>query len=73
VIASNCTSMIEVSGNSAILVNPELPEDICNSFQSLINKPLIIEKMQSDGLMQAKQFTWDRVASDTLKVYRRLF
>jgi glycosyltransferase involved in cell wall biosynthesis len=73
VIASNCTSMIEVSGNSAILVNPELPEDICNSFQSLINKPSIIEKMKSEGLMQAKQFTWDRVASDTLKVYRRLF
>lgn len=72
VIASSCTSMIEVSGNSAILVNPEISEDICNGLLSLINKPSITEKMRSQGLMHAKQFTWDRVTSETLKIYRSL-
>lgn len=70
VITSDCTSMPEVAGDSAILVNPKDPEAIRSGLFSLLTDESHKQTLKRSGLERAKQFTWKKVASDTAKVYR---
>jgi alpha-1,3-rhamnosyl/mannosyltransferase len=72
VITSNCTSMPEVAGNCALLVDPTDTESIRDAVITLLEEPLRVSDLKSRGLERAKQFTWIKVASETAKVYRLL-
>jgi len=72
VITSNCTSMPEVAGDAALLVNPYNVDSIRSALLSLINDASLISSLQLKGLSQAKQFTWEQVANRTLGIYRSL-
>jgi alpha-1,3-rhamnosyl/mannosyltransferase len=72
VITSQCTSMPEVAGDAALLVDPNNEESIRSGLLSLINNPSLVESLKLKGLTQAKQFTWGQVANRTLDVYKSL-
>lgn len=72
VITSNCTSMPEVAGDCALLVDPRDTESIRDAVLILLEEPLRVSDLKSRGLERAKQFTWNKVASETAKVYRLL-
>ena len=72
VITSNCTSMPEVAGDAALLVDPDNVESIRSALLTLINDTSLISNLQLKGLDKAKQFTWEQVANRTLDVYRSL-
>jgi alpha-1,3-rhamnosyl/mannosyltransferase len=72
VITSNCTSMPEVAGNCALLVDPTDTESIRDALITLLEEPLSVSDLKSRALERAKQFTWIKVASETAKVYRLL-
>lgn len=72
VVTSSTTSLPEVAGESAALVDPEKPEDIARVVESLYNKPAARQVLVKKGLARAKQFTWDRTARLTLPVYGRM-
>lgn len=72
VITSNCTSMPEVAGNAALIVDPFNIESITSALICLIEKPDKAEQLRALGLEKAKKYTWEQVAHATKAVYLEL-
>ncbi len=72
VITSNTTSLPEVAGNSALLVDPENPQAIAKAMKQMMEKPSLRKLYIGRGLKRAKLFSWDKTARLTLKVYEKL-
>jgi len=62
VICSNATSMPEVAGDAAILVDPYKIEDIAGGMATLYNNPDLQASLISKGRVQKLKFTWDNTA-----------
>lgn len=67
VITSNISSMPEVSGKAAVLVNPEEAEDIAEGIKEALEKRKDLIKK---GKERAKEFSWEKTAKETLKIYQ---
>lgn len=66
VVTSNVSSMPEVAGSGAILVNPQSVEDITEGIKKAIaNK----NDLRAKGKIQLAKFSWEKAAHETLKVY----
>ena len=61
VICSNLSSMPEVAGNAALLVNPHNAEDIASSMEYILLDD-IRNQLISQGKIQREKFSWDRTA-----------
>lgn len=72
VITSNRSSMPEVAGDGAILVNPENIDEISSSLKKVLNDLTLKKELINKGLEQAKKFTWKKTAEETLKVYQKV-
>lgn len=67
VVTSNLSSMPEVAGDAAILVDPYDVASIAEGIEkALRGRKGLVEK----GLRRVKQFSWLKTAEETLKVYR---
>jgi glycosyltransferase involved in cell wall biosynthesis len=67
VVTSNISSMPEVAGNAAVLVDPNDPFSISQGIESILRGPKgFVEK----GLMRVKDFSWKKTAEETLNVYK---
>jgi len=73
VITSNTSSMPEVAGNAARLVDPHNPEDIAQALQELLTDDTQRNKFVDAGLVRAKEFSWENNASKVLSVYEEVF
>lgn len=66
VVTSNVSSMPEVAGNAAILVDPYEVDSIAEGIARALRGPkALIEK----GYERVKQFSWEETAKKTLAVY----
>ena len=71
VIAMNTSSIPEVSGNAGILLSDPYNIDmLANSIKSIINGPNLRESLVAKGLHEAKRFSWNKCAKETLEVYK---
>ena len=59
IITSNVTSMPEVAGTGAILVNPEATEEIKNAMIELTENPVLRASLIEKGREQRTRFSWD--------------
>lgn len=62
VITSKVSSMPEVAGNAALLVDPKNVESINKAFIQLENEPELRIKLIKAGKKQRQKFTWERAA-----------
>jgi glycosyltransferase involved in cell wall biosynthesis len=60
VIASDCTSMPEVAGDAAMLVDPFSVEDIAQAMQQLAGDRDLCLDLVSKGRDRISRFSWDR-------------
>jgi glycosyltransferase involved in cell wall biosynthesis len=67
VIASNNSSLPEVSGNAAITIDPNRPTEIAEAMESLLTDEKIYIKFKERGIAQSKKFSWKKCAEETLK------
>ncbi len=67
VVTSNVSSMPEVAGKAAVLVNPEKVEDIARGIEEALESR---EELIKKGRARAQEFSWEKTALQTLKVYR---
>ncbi|HEY5039363.1 MAG TPA: glycosyltransferase family 1 protein, partial [bacterium] len=72
VITSNSSSLPEVAGKAALLVDPEKPEDIAKAVKQIMEKPALRRQLIQRGLQRAKLFTWEKMARLTLEVYEKM-
>ena len=68
VVASDRTSLPEILGDSALLVNPWKIDDIVSAAQSIVFNPGERERLISAGFENVKRFNWVKTASKTLEV-----
>ncbi len=62
VITSNVTSMPEVAGDAALLVDPFSVEDIAEKLELIYSNPKLREAFIVKGLERKKHFSWDLTA-----------
>ena len=70
VITSNTTSLPEVVGDAAVMVNPLSIEEIAHAMLQMVEQPEMRNSLINKGLMQAGKFTWQQTAQRTQDVYR---
>jgi glycosyltransferase involved in cell wall biosynthesis len=63
VIVSNTSSMPEVGGNAALLVDPNSPEDIAAKMLLLYNDEQLRKKLIQAAQVQKENFNWDTSAA----------
>jgi len=73
VITSNTSSMPEVAGGAAHVVNPFKPEEITQGIIEIINNEVYRKSLCSKGLERSKQFSWLNMAKEYLKLYELIY
>ncbi len=63
IITSNVSSMPEVAGDAAILVNPEDINDISRAMEQIFFYKNVRQKLIENGRIQRQKFDWDKTAS----------
>jgi len=72
VITSNTSSMPEVAGDAAIIIDPYNPAAITTAMINLYEDSSCREKLINAGLKQASKFSWKAMAQDVLNIYKEL-
>ncbi|HEV2123260.1 MAG TPA: glycosyltransferase family 1 protein [Chloroflexota bacterium] len=69
VITANCSSMPEVAGKAAILVDPHDSQALTAAMIRVARDSELRRQMRALGLAQAAKFSWQRAARETLAVF----
>ena len=72
VVCSNTSSLPEVVGNAALLVNPRDAREIANAIERVVSSRALRDELRAKGIAQASRFSWERAARETLAVYERV-
>ena len=72
VVASNTSSLPEVTGNAALLVNPENVFEIRRGLQRALLDSTMRAQMKQRGYEQAQRFSWTTSVSRILEIYREV-
>ena len=70
VVCSNTSSLPEVAGDAALMVDPNAPEELVEALRSLLDNTDKRHALAATGHRRAKQFTWTRTAELTVEAYR---
>jgi glycosyltransferase involved in cell wall biosynthesis len=73
VITSNTSSMPEIGGKEAILINPESPDEITEKMLQLENDQMFYDQQKKVGLERAQLFSWRETAEQLLTVYESVY
>ncbi|PIY96268.1 MAG: hypothetical protein COY66_04485, partial [Candidatus Kerfeldbacteria bacterium CG_4_10_14_0_8_um_filter_42_10] len=73
VITSKISSLPEIAGNAAVLVNPNKMEEITAAFNKVLANKNLRQKMSKAGLAQSRKFNWKKTAQETMKLYREVY
>ncbi len=68
VVTSETTSLPEVVGEAALLVDPATEESIADGIRRIVDDAPLRDRLRSAGLARARQYTWDRSAEETRAV-----
>ncbi|MBO1059171.1 MAG: glycosyltransferase family 4 protein [Dolichospermum sp. JUN01] len=71
VITSNISSLPEVAGDAAILINPYNPGEITAAMTTIINDSETRKQLVEKGLKRANQFSWEKTGLATVEVLKQ--
>ncbi len=72
VITSNTSSLPEVAGEAALLVNPENEDEIAQAIMKVTGEKETRDKLIKKGKERVKQFSWEKTAEEVVKVYKEV-
>lgn len=70
VICSNIGALKEVGGNGAHYFDPKSPEDIAKKIMEVLTQESLKKKLIQNGEKRLKDFSWKKLAEETLRIYR---
>lgn len=73
VVSSNTSSMPEVLGESALMVDPNNIIGFIEAGLSVLRQPELSKSLRLGGPARARMFTWQRTGAETLKAYEQYF
>ena len=72
VVVSKAASLPEVAGKAGIYVDPNKIESIAQGIDSVLKmKKKEYNKLVENGLKQARRFSWEKTANETLKILEK--
>ena len=71
-LVSKVSSIPEIAGDAAYFVNPHDTEGIAKGMAELATKKELRESLSAKGREQAKKFSWEKCARETLEVYKNI-
>ncbi|MGH7926861.1 MAG: glycosyltransferase family 4 protein, partial [Candidatus Binatia bacterium] len=72
VVTSNVTSLPEIMGDAAVYVNPEDVHDIARGVRRVLEDEKLRETLIEHGRQQARKYSWETCARQTLRLYNAL-
>ena len=72
VLSGNRTSIPEVAGDAAMLVDPHSTEAIAEGLRTLLQDQALRRELVQRGSDRVQAFTWRRTAEDVARVYEEL-
>lgn len=72
VLTSNVSSLPEVTGAAALLVDPRSPGEIESGLRKLLSSPSLREKLGREGRQRAERFRWQECAQKSMVFFERL-
>ena len=69
VITSNTSSMPEIAGDAALIVDPFKPEEITQAMIDLVKENEFRSNLIRKGIKRSKLFTWRKMAEEVLSIY----
>src|ERR1700722_4056524 len=72
VVASNVSSLPEVVGNAAVLVNPENVFEIMRALHRVLIDQTLRDRMKERSYQQAAKFSWEKSVRRMIDVYREI-
>jgi glycosyltransferase involved in cell wall biosynthesis len=73
IVCSNTTSLPEIAGDAALLVDPANPDAIAEALKNILTDNDLRRRLVAAGLERAKDFTWTRFATQTIEVLRNVW
>ena len=72
VVSSNASSLPELAGDAALLIDPDDAEGFTAAIRQLIDQPNLASILRQRGLLQARKFTWQAAARQTAELYTKI-
>lgn len=72
VVCSNTASMPEVAGEAALYINPYEVDEIAAAIQRILQDNTLAGELINKALTWVQEFSWEKVAKETLAVYKSL-
>jgi glycosyltransferase involved in cell wall biosynthesis len=69
VVTSNVSSLPEVVGDAALLIDPYDPEAIAHAMRRVLTEPALRDDLRARGLARAREFSWDRSVRRVREIY----
>jgi alpha-1,3-rhamnosyl/mannosyltransferase len=72
VLTSNVSSLPEISGDAALLVDPRSVAEITAALERLLLSSSLRDKLSASGLQKARDYRWENCARSSLKFFHRI-
>ena len=69
VVTSNVSSLPEVTGDAAVLVDPYRPEAIADGIERVLGDETLRRDLRAKGLARARQFSWEASVTRVREIY----
>ena len=70
VVASDILTFKEIYGEGALYFNPKKPEDLTSKINNLVKNQKMRAKLIETGFEQIKKYSWEKMARETMEIYR---
>ena len=70
VVCSNSSSLPEVAGDAAILIDSNDVDGFANAMAKVLKEQKIADELREKGLARALELSWEKTAAATIKIYR---
>jgi len=71
VVTSNVSSLPEVAGKAALLIDPNKIEEIAGAIKKILEDKSLRERLKNAGFEQVRKFSWKNTAMEVIDSYRR--
>jgi len=70
VVTSNTSSMPEVAGDAALLIDPQQEDQIAKAILKILNNADLAASLSDKALRRAQFFSWQKTAQETVDIYQ---
>jgi glycosyltransferase involved in cell wall biosynthesis len=73
VVASKIQAHVEIADNAVLFADPKDREDFAKKIKDVVNNKKLRKSLIAKGFKKAKEYSWVKTASETLRVYKKAF